>query len=125
MLMAWDRSYPVTEWEKERDRRIARAMGNQNPFVTGEKQWTPGYKPSGEGTTRPVSAKAQPQKQASQHPLSELASSKTVYGNKRSGVYHLPEGCPGYAQISPANRVEFGSETEAIAAGYRKAGNCS
>lgn len=124
LLMAWDRTYPASQWEKERDRRIARAMGHHNPFVTGEKQWTRGYKPSGEGV-KPVTAYAQQRKQASQPSSNNLASSTTVYGNRRSGVYHLPVGCPGYTQMSPANRVEFGSEAEAIAAGYRKAGNCS
>ena len=38
LLMAWDRQYPVTAWEKERDNRIAAVMGHHNPFVTGERQ---------------------------------------------------------------------------------------
>lgn len=42
LLMAWDRQYPVTAWEQERDRRIARIMGHSNPFVTGERSWSLG-----------------------------------------------------------------------------------
>lgn len=96
LFMAWDRLYPVTEWEKERDRRIARAMGHS--FVTGEKQWTPGYKPSG-AATQLVSIKAQPQKPALQH-LNERASSQTVYGTINEAaigncVFELPAGVPG------------------------------
>ncbi|WP_198158437.1 deoxyribonuclease I [Enterovibrio coralii] len=33
LMDAWDKTYPVTEWECERDRRIAREQGNHNPFV--------------------------------------------------------------------------------------------
>lgn len=36
-------------WERERDRRITRSMGDHNPFVTGECSWTLGYRPVGEG----------------------------------------------------------------------------
>ena len=36
LLMAWDKQYPVSSWEKERNRRIAAIMGHSNPFVTGE-----------------------------------------------------------------------------------------
>jgi endonuclease YncB( thermonuclease family) len=46
-----------------------------------------------------------------------------VVGNKCSGKYHLPH-CSGYSQINLENRVEFTSEAEAEAAGYRRAGNC-
>lgn len=33
LMDAWDKSYPVNAWECERDRRIARAQGNHNPYV--------------------------------------------------------------------------------------------
>lgn len=46
-----------------------------------------------------------------------------VVGNRRSGKYHLPH-CSSYSQINIENRVEFASEAEAEAAGYRRAGNC-
>jgi len=46
-----------------------------------------------------------------------------VVGNRRSMIYHWP-GCPGYSQISPANRVPFTTREEAERAGYRAARNC-
>ncbi|CAO97875.1 deoxyribonuclease I [Erwinia tasmaniensis] len=33
LMTAWDRLYPATQWECERDRRIARVQGNHNPYV--------------------------------------------------------------------------------------------
>lgn len=129
VLIAWDRMFPVSAWEKERDRRIAYSMGNHNPFVTGDRQWTLGYKPRGEGAVEAVStAPAVTVAQAPVRQVSPQAVSDTavvaIQGNKRSGVYHLPKGCPSYNQMSPNNRVTFSTEAEALAAGYRKAGNC-
>lgn len=49
VLMAWDKAFPVTEWELERDRRIAQVMGHSNPFVIGERRWQLGHKPSSDG----------------------------------------------------------------------------
>jgi len=49
--------------------------------------------------------------------------SGSIIGNQNSKMYHRP-GCPGYAKITPENRVPFASEEEAQAAGYRVAGNC-
>jgi len=46
-----------------------------------------------------------------------------VRGNRSSQVYHLP-GCPGYSRLSAKNAVRFMTETDAIAAGFRKAKNC-
>jgi hypothetical protein len=46
-----------------------------------------------------------------------------IIGNKNSKIYHAP-GCPGYNQVSEANRVYFGSATEAERAGYVRAKNC-
>jgi len=46
-----------------------------------------------------------------------------IIGNARSKVYHLP-GCPSYDAVGSGNRRPFGSEAEALAAGYRRAGNC-
>lgn len=46
-----------------------------------------------------------------------------VQGNRNSMIYHVP-GCPGYGAMKPKNVVDFSSEAEAAAAGYRKAGNC-
>lgn len=33
LMDAWDKSYPVSAWECERDRRIAKIQGNHNSFV--------------------------------------------------------------------------------------------
>jgi deoxyribonuclease-1 len=126
VLMAWDRAYPVSAWERERDRRIAYSMGHHNPFVTGERKWVPGYRPQGAGqaaTTRAVPAM---QSEAPARQVQVAARQDgPVFGNKRSGVYHLPQGCPSYSQVSTKNRVQFSTELEALAAGFRKAGNCS
>lgn len=126
VLMAWDRAYPVSAWEIERDRRISYAMGHHNPFVTGERKWVPGYRPQGAGqavTTRAVPA-SQSEAPARQVQVAARQDGP-VFGNKRSGVYHLPQGCPSYSQVSTKNRVQFSTEQEALAAGFRKAGNCS
>lgn len=125
LMMAWDRQYPVTPWELERDRRIARVMGHSNPFVTGERTWSLGMRMSGEGV------KSQPYRnvplESAQRPAAlarPIDASAPVIGNRNSHVYHLPEGCPSYSAVSERNRVEFKSATEAEAAGYRRAGNC-
>lgn len=117
LLMAWDKQHPVNAWEKERDRRTAAIMGHSNPFVTGERRWTPGYKPVGEGVVSAIPAAAQPA-------LASAAVGGAIVGNRNSLVYHLPQGCPSYGQVSAKNQVTFASESKAQAAGYRKAGNC-
>ncbi|QKJ88567.1 DNA-specific endonuclease I [Paramixta manurensis] len=33
LMTAWNRQYPVSAWECERDNRIARVQGNHNPYV--------------------------------------------------------------------------------------------
>ncbi|HIF9535281.1 TPA: deoxyribonuclease I [Photobacterium damselae] len=33
LMEAWDKMYPVTAWECQRDREIAKIQGNHNPFV--------------------------------------------------------------------------------------------
>ncbi|TWI46840.1 deoxyribonuclease-1 [Pseudomonas duriflava] len=122
LLMAWDKQHPVTAWEKERDNRIAAVMGHHNPFVTGERQWTLGYKPVGEGIVSPIPARNS--RSAQPATTSSSVSSVTIIGNKNSHIYHLPQGCPSYTKVSAKNQVSFNSEAEAQAAGYRKAGNC-
>ncbi|MNN02542.1 Endonuclease I [compost metagenome] len=120
--MAWDKQHPVSAWEKERDRRIAAIMGHANPFVTGERKWTADYKPVGSGVVQATPAK--PTQQAVKPSLASTAATGAVLGNRNSHVYHLANGCPGYTQVGSKNQVMFGSEGEAQAAGYRKAGNC-
>ncbi|WP_392565901.1 deoxyribonuclease I [Utexia brackfieldae] len=34
LMTVWDKLYPVSEWECERDRRIADVQGNHNPYVS-------------------------------------------------------------------------------------------
>lgn len=34
LMQAWDKQFPVTSWEIERDLKIASRMGNGNPFVS-------------------------------------------------------------------------------------------
>lgn len=47
-----------------------------------------------------------------------------IIGNKHSRIYHLP-GCPAYNAVSESNRVYFRTRSEADAAGYRIAKNCT
>ena len=125
LLMVWDRQHPVTAWERQRDRRIAAVMGHANPFVSGERHWTLGYQPVGDGVVSPVpaprSAPSTPAKADGPAP----ANQGSIMGNRNSHVYHLAVGCPSYAQVAPKNQVRFASEAEAQAAGFTKAGNCS
>jgi deoxyribonuclease-1 len=122
LLMAWDKQYPVSPWEIERDRRIAAIMGHSNQFVTGERRWSQGYKAVGDGVVSAIPAN--PPRTAAQPTLASATGAGLIIGNRNSQVYHLSIGCPGYAQVSAKNQVSFTSESEAQAAGYRKAGNC-
>lgn len=127
LLMAWDKQYPVTAWEKERDRRIATVMGHANPFVSRARTWTQGYKPVGDGVVSAIPQKtAQATKQPeAQKPAPRASSAGVIIGNLNSHIYHLPQGCPSYDKVSSKNRISFDSESKARAAGYRKAGNCT
>lgn len=121
IFMAWSKQHPVTDWERERNDRIAKVVGHSNPFVTGQITWAIGYKPRGEGVVKPDQKARQTESAA----RSNVAISQgSVIGNKNSRVYHLSVGCPSYNQVSEKNRVPFGTEAEAVEAGFRKAGNC-
>lgn len=121
LLMAWNKQYPVTDWELERNARIGKIVGHSNEFVTGERAWVQGYKPRGYGVASGTAAKTI-------HLQADNAAFDSqpgaVVGNQKSRLYHLSSGCPGYSQIAVKNRVSFQSESEAISAGYKKAGNC-
>ena len=122
LLMAWDKQFPVTSWEQERNKRITAIMGHPNPFVTQERRWTQGYKTVGDGVAIGLTAKSvQSQKPTS---VSRSTSVGSIIGNSKSHVYHLPEGCPIHHKVSSRNQVTFDSESAAKSAGYRKAGNC-
>lgn len=117
LLMAWDRQYPVTAWETEWNNRTATVMGHPNPFITGERSWSLGHKPTRDGIVSAVPSRAAAS-------TTEKASAGVIIGNRNSKIYHLPQGCPSYGKVSPKNQVPFKSEAEASAAGYWKAGNC-
>lgn len=122
LLMAWDKQYPVSAWELERDVRIAAIMGHHNPFVTGERQWRLGYKPVGDGIVSSL-PRANVHSSAATEAGSHEASG-SIIGNRNSRIYHLPVGCPSYDKVSAKNQVLFSSEADAQSAGYRRAGNC-
>lgn len=117
LLMAWNRQYPVTTWEKEWNNRTAKVMGHPNPFITGDRSWSVGYKPTREGLVSAIPARA------TATPANK-ADVGAVIGNRNSKIYHLPQGCPSYDKVSPKNQVPFATEAKAVAGGYRKAGNC-
>jgi len=118
LLMAWDRQHPVSTWEREWDSRTAKVMGHHNPFITGERAWTLGHKPLREGLVSLLPTRiAAP-------PSAKAVARDVIIGNRNSRVYHLPQDCPSYAKVAPKNQEIFSNESAAIAAGYRKAGNC-
>lgn len=116
LFMAWDAQFPVTAWERERNRRIAKIMGHDNEFVTGKRKWTLNHKNRGDGISKTID-KSQVQR------TQQATMAAKVHGNSNSKIYHLPN-CPSYNAMKPQNRVGFANEAEAQAAGYRKAKNC-
>lgn len=64
----------------------------------------PGYKPKGKGVvTLDACKSASRQVAKAQGPSKNAQAVVTggeVIGNRRSGVYHLPAGCPSYGQVS-------------------------
>lgn len=119
LMMAWDKQFPVNDWERERDKRIASRMGHSNPFVTGERQWTLNHKNTADGIVSRI-----PEEHPAYPGNKAVAAFGKIRGNRNSRVYHLPAGCPSYDAMSPKNIVEFSSEAEAQSSGFRKAGNC-
>jgi len=118
IFSSWDRQFPVSEWERLRDQRISKVMGHSNPYVTGERTWRIGQKPSADGLTALAPGQDEVRGDVGQ------ASSTPVIANRRSGVYHLATGCPSYNKVSNSNRVSFKTAVDAEHAGYRLAGNC-
>lgn len=119
LFLAWDKAYPVSAWELERNRRIAAVTGNANPFVTGERVWSLGHKNAGDGLLAGGAGGAGGAAKAA----GAAGSDGVVRGNRNSKIYHLV-GCPSFDAMSARNIVQFSSEKDALAAGYRKAGNC-
>lgn len=116
LLLQWHRRWPVTDWELERDRRIAAITGQGNPFVSGERQWRLGHKNTADGLTQAAA-------KGTAKPSQPKARTAAVIGNRNSKIYHL-RGCPGYSATSERNAVPFNSPAAAKAAGYRAAKNC-
>lgn len=119
ILMAWDKAYPPSAWELERNRRITRITNVSNPFVTGEKKWVTGYRSHPSNAYAPTAVSTHPPAAINVQP-----QTAPVIGNKNSKIYHVRGLCPGYDATAPQNRVAFTSEAAALAAGFRKAGNC-
>lgn len=96
--------------------------------MTGERHWTVGQRPSGDGQASlgvaPTRAKPQPRQTATEAAEPQQISG-VIIGNRNSKVYHLPQGCPSYSQVSERNSVPFDSTAAAEAAGFRRTGNCS
>ncbi|MCW2254939.1 deoxyribonuclease-1 [Providencia alcalifaciens] len=123
LLMTWDKQYPPSQWEKQRDERIASIMGHHNPFVIGEQKWVLGHKNSAQGikddtdiSSTLASVKTQPRTQSTEAVMQ-------VKGNRNSHKYHLAH-CAGFKTTSDKNAVMFSNELAAQAAGYDLAGNC-
>lgn len=147
LFMEWHEKFPVSEWELQRNDRIAKIMGHDNEFVTGAKTWTLSRGPvySSELMDAPLvfSELSSPKINTSRksgrnydYTGSESAyrskperrvktyRESTIRGNSRSNVYHLPH-CPSYSAMAHRNRVLFTSEAAARAAGFRRAKNCN
>ena len=52
------------------------------------------------------------------------AASSQIVGDRDSKIYHRSD-CPDYSKVSERNRAMFATEAEAVAAGYKKAKNCT
>ena len=111
LLSAWSRQFPVSAWERERNRRITVVTGVSNPFVDGRRS-DPSFGKNAIGM-KPAPSPAGPQ-----------AAPARVRGNRQSGIYHVQGRCPHYGDVGESNRVAFASEHAAQAAGYRLARNC-
>lgn len=120
LFMAWHKQYPVTDWEVEREHRIAKIMGHHNEFVTGEQTWVLGHKGRGSSLVKTAGLGKMGKTQSNPKAAND---SSIVRGNKRSRIYHL-SNCPSYNAMKASNIVQFKAENEAQDAGYRKAGNC-
>ena len=123
LFVAWNKQYPVSDWEKLRNQRIARIMQHTNPYVTGEKEWVIGDRNQKDELSKNAASKTLEQEKINSQ-LAEVDNELPIRGNKNSKVYHLPIGCPSYDAMKNSNIVKFNSEREARESGYRKAGNC-
>ena len=107
LIVQWHHEDPPTDTEHARNETIERLEGKRNPFIDQPSLVAAPPIPASSPTA----------------PSPSPAAGGTVRGNKASKLYHRP-ACPGYTSIAERNRVEWASEAEARAAGYRKATNC-
>lgn len=114
-LVQWHEQYPPTEWEIQRNRLIAAFQGHPNPFTSGERSWVVGSQPLGEGYAALIAKHGDPGL--------TIEGIAVIRGNRNSKIFHRPD-CPSYNAMASRNIVEFGSESEALNAGYRLARNC-
>lgn len=125
LFVAWDKQFPPSAWEKERERRIAAVMGQGNPFVTGEKTWSSAGVVTSERKASPTPKPISSVSNTTEVPINveHPINIAPVIGNNASKIYHLPE-CPAYGRVSEQNKVIFYLEQHALDAGFRKAKNC-
>ncbi|MCT6699455.1 endonuclease [Rheinheimera sp. 4Y26] len=131
LLISWHQEDPVDDRELLINRRIAQHMGHPNYFVTGARNWLPGYQPTGYGLPPEFSTQHQAnttgsaltQQVAEDSLQGNLDIQRQVLGNQNSKIYHLST-CPGFSQVSAKNQRWFSDEQQALAAGFRKAKNC-
>lgn len=121
LLMAWDEKYPPSQWEMQRDERIAKVMGHHNPFVIGEKKWRLNHKNTGEGLR--VSQPSSSTYSHNQQRVTNRPESYEIKGNINSKKYHFSH-CSGFKTTADKNAKMFATEAEAKAAGFILAGNC-
>ncbi|RRW40257.1 endonuclease [Pseudomonas luteola] len=136
LFMDWDKRFPVSRWEKERDSRIARVMGHHNPFVTGQASWTLDRKPGLAGVIKRDKTVKElfPDLQAASasndverkeiEPFDPTRTEGMVYASRRTGTYFIPTLCPSYHSIPARIRVAYRTEREAQSDGFRKDVEC-
>lgn len=121
LLMEWDRSFPVTPWEAEREKKLEALTGVSNLFVTGARSWVSGYVPSAEGLD-------EADRESALRPAEEegVVDSWTgpVVGSRRTNIFYLPEGCTTKRRLNRRDQVDFDSPAEARAAGFELAKEC-
>lgn len=107
LIVQWHHEDSPTDAERARNEQIAMLEEKRNPFID---------QPSLVAAP-PIPSAGPPS------PAPSTAAGGTVRSNTARKVYHRPD-CPGYNTIAAHHRVEFASETDARAAGYRMARNC-
>lgn len=95
------------------------SFNNANPDVINKKNITSTPPPV---VQKPVNKPAVQKTVSNATPQNYIADTKqgVIKGNRKSKIYHVPGGA-SYNKISVNNTVYFNSESDAQAAGYRKA----